>query len=216
MNITAVLCVHDDLTWFPQALSSVASQTRPVQEVLVVQSAQTPPEAGELAERFGAKTVVQTSPGLAAARNCGIALAQGDWLAFLDSDDLWENEKTHVQSAYLKKKDLDAVTGMLLRFTETPGATGQYTASHFTEVVPALTPGGLLVKKAVFKTTGLFDDRYRIACDHAWFMRLSEAPVRWEKMPDLVLRKRIHSGNLSNRTAEYRREIMNILRQKHT
>ena len=215
MTISAILCVHDDLTWLPQALSSIASQTRPVQEILLVKSEQTPPEADEWAEQFGAKTTTQETPGLAAARNHGIALAQGELLAFLDSDDVWEDEKTHVQLANLKMKNLDAVTGTLRRFTETSGAAGQYAPAHFTEVAPALTPGGLLAKKSVFETVGLFDTRYRIACDHEWFMRLTEASVRWGKMPGLVLRKRIHAGNLSNRMTEYRREIMNILKQKH-
>jgi glycosyltransferase involved in cell wall biosynthesis len=216
MTITAILCVHDDLTWLPEALSSIASQTRPVQEILVVKSVQTPPEADALAEKFNTKTTTQPTPGLAAARNHGIALAQGELLAFLDSDDLWEPEKTQVQLAFLTEKKLDAVTGTLCRFAEAMGGAGQYDPAHFTQTAPALTPGGLLVKKSVFETVGLFDTRYRIACDHEWFMRLTEAPVRWEKTSDLVLRKRIHTGNLSNRIAEYRREIMEILKQRTT
>lgn len=214
MTITAILCIHDDLTWLPQALSSIAAQTRPVQEIWVVKSELTPPEADAMAEKFGAKASTQPAPGLAAARNHGIGLAQGELFAFLDSDDLWEPEKTQVQLAVLTEKKLDAVTGTLRRFAEAMGAPGQYSAAHFTETAPALTPGGLLVKKSVFSSVGLFDTRYRIACDHEWFMRLTESPVRWEKTTDPVLRKRIHSGNLSNRIAEYRREIMDILKKR--
>ncbi|MEZ4959830.1 MAG: glycosyltransferase family A protein [Saprospiraceae bacterium] len=213
-TITAILCVHDDPAWLPQALSSVVGQTRPADEILVVKSAQTPDMVDGLAKQFGAIAVQQEAPGLAAARNFGIFLAQGNMVAFLDCDDVWEKDKTAYQLHHLEAANLDAVTGQLLRFADGAGEGGAYSAAHFTETVPALTPGGLLVKKSVFDTVGLFDTRYRIACDHEWFMRLTAGPVQWEKMDNLVLRKRIHPGNLSHRTAEYRREIMEILRER--
>jgi glycosyltransferase involved in cell wall biosynthesis len=216
MTVSAIVCVHQNLAWLPEALASIAGQSAPVSEVILVKSKETPAGADELAKRFGVKKMaVQEEPGLAAARNLGIRLASGNAVAFLDSDDVWEKNKTEVQTNLLETESLDCVIGCLRRFPEGPLNGQLYSEAHFLETVPALTPGGVLVRKAVFEKTGCFDSSYRIACDHEWFMRLLETSLRLKKIPDVVLRKRIHAANLSNGSAAYRQEIMQVLKNRN-
>ncbi len=211
---TAILCVHDNLTWLPEALSSIAFQNKPVDELILVKSLQTPAAADDLAQKFGARILLQPAPGLAAARNHGIAAAAGDLIAFLDSDDFWEREKTEMQTGLLEVENLDAVIGCLVRFPGSGLAAKNFPEGHFGEAVQAMTPGGLLVRKSVFEKIGCFDPRYHIACDHEWFMRLTAANLNIRKTADVVLRKRIHGGNLSNQVAAYRQEIMQVLKNR--
>jgi len=87
-----------------EAVVSVLAQTFRDFELLVVDDGSTDGTAETLAAFAGQVTVLRHPDrrGVSAARNTGVAAAQGEWLAFLDSDDLWLPEKLDRQMAFLK------------------------------------------------------------------------------------------------------------------
>ena len=85
-----------------EAVASVKAQTYRDYEILVVDDASTDDTREALAAGREVRVLRQADRrGVAAARNRGIAAARGEWLAFLDSDDLWLPEKLARQMAYL-------------------------------------------------------------------------------------------------------------------
>src|SRR6201998_4045686 len=95
-KISAVIPTHNRATLVIRAISSVLQQTYPVQEIIVVDDGSTD-DTKELLCRFlsplastaaSIRYHYQEQQGAAVARNTGIAAASGEWIAFLDSDDI--------------------------------------------------------------------------------------------------------------------------------
>lgn len=94
----------------PAAIDSVLNQTLPVEEILVIDDASTD-EIEEVLAVYGDRIRLvrhDTNKGAAATRNTGIAIARGDYIAFLDSDDEWAPDKNKQQLAFMQEYELDA------------------------------------------------------------------------------------------------------------
>ncbi|MBS0558367.1 MAG: glycosyltransferase family 2 protein [Proteobacteria bacterium] len=98
MRISVVIPACNAAAFLGEALASVAAQTAPADEVIVVDDGSTDATAA-VAAKHGARVISTPNRGVSAARNTGIAAAQGDWIALLDADDLWHPEKLARQIA---------------------------------------------------------------------------------------------------------------------
>jgi glycosyltransferase involved in cell wall biosynthesis len=99
-SITVVIPTYNRAEWLPATVESVLQQTRPPDEVLVVDDGSRD-HTEEVCRAFPApvRYVRQPNAGVSAARNRGVREARGEWVAFVDSDDLWDPAKLEVQAA---------------------------------------------------------------------------------------------------------------------
>ena len=90
MKLSVIMPCHNAEQWIGEALQSVAAQTHPPHEVIVISDASTDGSVS-VVRNSGVATHLLTVDvrNAAAARNAGIAVATGDWIALLDSDDVW-------------------------------------------------------------------------------------------------------------------------------
>jgi len=102
--ISVVIPSYNSAGCLAGAIKSVLDQTRPADEIIVVDDG-SKDNTGEVCGRFAGKVryVRQENAGASTARNTGIAAARGDWLAFLDADDLWDPKKLESQLAALAR-----------------------------------------------------------------------------------------------------------------
>lgn len=96
-SISAIVPTYNRRSVLPQAIESILSQTVPVSEIIVVDDGSTDGTIEwlqDLARHIPSlKLIEQEHGGANRARNAGVSAAQGELLAFLDSDDAWEPEK---------------------------------------------------------------------------------------------------------------------------
>jgi glycosyltransferase involved in cell wall biosynthesis len=112
MNSALVSCivpVFNGERYIQQALESIHQQTYRPLEIIVVDDGSTDNTIGVVKRlEFSVQYIEQDNMGPAAARNLGINLAKGDFVALLDSDDLWHQEKLTKQMArFQAKPELD-------------------------------------------------------------------------------------------------------------
>ena len=96
LPISVVVPVYNRENLVREALASVVSQSRPPAEIIVVDDGSTDGSAAAAAA-LATRVIRQENLGSAAARNRGIEEATQPWIAFLDSDDLWDSTKLEEQ-----------------------------------------------------------------------------------------------------------------------
>lgn len=215
-RISVVIPVYNGARHLAAAIESVLRQTVPVLEVIVVDDGSTDHSA-DIARRFGDQVCLLNQPnsGAAVARNFGIQHAQGNFLAFLDADDLWSERKLEWQLRALKEPPYpEVVYGMAEEFySDELDDTAKRSIRPLKSIQPAHVAGAMLISSENFHRVGFFNPELRIAETVEWFARARELQLKEVVIPEVVLQRRIHSSNSGLRISkmEYVRVIKESL-----
>ena len=102
-SVSVVVPTYNRAKWLPEAVASALGQTHRPLEVLIVDDGSTDhTEAVCASFAPPVRYIRQANGGVSAARNRGVREARGEWIAFLDSDDVWEPAKLEIQLAALR------------------------------------------------------------------------------------------------------------------
>jgi glycosyltransferase involved in cell wall biosynthesis len=100
-SVSIVIPFTDEIEFLHQAIASAQAQTGMEKEIIVVCNASELPVYDELVKKYSSLSILQeTQRGSAFARNAGLRMAQGDWIQFLDVDDLLLPDKIKHQLAF--------------------------------------------------------------------------------------------------------------------
>ncbi len=183
-KVSVVIPAYNAMLYLPNTLKSVLHQTFTNFEVLIIDdgssdqivnwaSLQTDPRV---------KLISQANQGVSAARNTGIAHAQGEYVAFVDADDLWEPTKLEKQVRCLEE---NPVVGLVYTWTvlidELGKPIGRVIASHaqgdvwqqLIEDDMISTGSSTMVRRSCFDTVGMFDTSLAFAEDWDMWLRIA-------------------------------------------
>jgi glycosyltransferase involved in cell wall biosynthesis len=198
--ISCIVPVFNGERFVREALESIRAQTYRPLEIIVADDGSTDGTQALVAS-FGEQVCYLSQPnaGPAAARNLGLGAAQGEFVAFLDADDLWHPEKLARQMARFEARpDLDLCVTHVQNFwvPELTEEAARYRGHpRLTNAVPGYTTCALLTRRALVDTVGQFDEALQHGDSTEWFLRAVEHGAVMELLPDVLLYRRLHHGN---------------------
>ena len=176
--ISVIVPIHNTRQYLKEAVDSLRAQNWPNLQVIAVDDGSTDGSAEEWERLAPEFKLIRTgnNSGPSAARNIGLSHATGQYITFLDSDDIWPDGKLEIHvSAFEAEPELRAVLGELSAFADLPGENG-VTARKFVKPHFLFLLGGMLCRRDVFDQVGHFDEiRFPFNNeDTDWFYRAWE------------------------------------------
>lgn len=207
-TISVIIPTYNRSRLLQRCLISVFSQLRQADEILVVDDGSTDDTSFLIREQFpSVKYLRQENRGVSAARNAGIACAQGDWIAFLDSDDEWLPDKLEKQVLALEQNPEHRVihTNELWLYR---GEQKNQKLKHrkyggliFQKCLPlcVISPSSVLIHKSIFDEVGLFDESLPACEDYDLWLRITARyPVLFID-EELIIKHGGHEDQLSQK-----------------
>lgn len=210
--LSVIIPVRDGAPFIGQAIDSVLAQAYRPLEIVVVDDGSADGSA-DVARAYGdpVRVIVQEAAGQAAARNRGVAEAEGSVLGFLDADDLWSAHRLPRQLDVLAAGRADMVSGGVEEFVE-PGSKADGVVIPRSSALPAALPGCLLLPAETFHRVGWFSTEWRVGEFIDWVARARHLGFRIESIPEVVLHRRLHGANLGLQSADARQDLIRIVR----
>lgn len=222
-RVSVIMPVFNCGRYIREAMSSVTAQTYKDFELIVVDDGSRD-DTKNIVNAFIAengqyriKYIYQENKGTAGARNAGIANSGGEFLAFLDCDDVWLPHKLEVQAPVLES---DAGAGLVFGGTAFFGETQAHPPPSETQDLSKLDHSAaslfagsyistltVMVRKACLEKSGSFDESLAIVEDYDLWLRIAKY-YRIVYVDSLVAKYRVHPGNISRITKENEEKLL--------
>lgn len=216
LTISAIIPTYNNAAFIKDAVLSIQQQSVSVTEIIIVDDGSTDNTEQVIQSLEGhIHYLRQQNQGPSAARNTGIKVAKGDWIAFLDADDQWTIDKLEKQIQTLHKyPELKLIAGDMseIDIENQVLVTSVLNKHHFLEKFEALNgkpipnafiellrknfipTGTVLIKKDALLEAGLFNDHIRYGEDlELWAKIASKHPITC--LPNVLMLRRQHGSN---------------------
>lgn len=185
--VSIIIPTFNRVDYLEEAIQSVVNQTYSNIEVLVVDDGSTTNYAESICNKYpNCYYYYKKNGGLSSARNYGVTKAKGEYIAFLDDDDFWKQDKLEKQVSILKaQKDIDCVHSSAMVVDKESNETGTIIGASENKVhkrsgnvfwnalgvwvVKSPTP---LIRKKVFSKKMFFDETIKIGEDLDFYWRM--------------------------------------------
>jgi len=219
--VSVVIPTHNGQRYLAATLDSVLAQQHRPLEIVVVNDGSTDCTA-QIVRGYApeVRLIEQEQRGHPAARNVGIRAAAGEFLGFLDHDDLWSPDKLERQMACFERNPaLDLVFGHILNFftPEMPPEERKRLAVPL-HPLPGLLQGAMLARRRSFDRVGVFSEERQTGDFLDWYGRALLAQMNVEMLPETVVYRRIHANNYQrmdkHRVSEYLHAVKDLLERR--
>ncbi|MDR1371000.1 MAG: glycosyltransferase family 2 protein [Dysgonamonadaceae bacterium] len=211
--ISVIIPCRDGVNYLAEAVAGIRRQNMPV-EIIVVDDGSTDNTA-DLAASLGCKVISIPHSGLSAARNVGLNNAQGEYILFLDHDDVMTaGALMRLFAAFTDGTDF--VSAKVQDFV-----SPELSEEDKDALVPRREPyGGLLTgaylfKRSVFEKVGDFDEKLRTGQGVDFLLRCAETGLQERKLNFVAAGRRLHNTNMGRMMREQEsKDYSTLLRGK--
>lgn len=212
-SVSVVIPVRNAARYLGEALRSVLAQQHPAAEIIVVDNGSTD-ASRRLAESFGpaVRVIDEPRPGACFARNSGVDCARGEYLAFLDADDLWLPGKLERQLRQMEsRRGLDMIFTWGENFLSPELTEAERRTVRFASGAgPFILPSTMLARRASFLKAGPIPDLGEGEFI-AWYGIAMAMGMQSDVIAEVLVRRRVHLTN-STRVAAKRHDLLRAAR----
>lgn len=208
--VSVIIPTYNRWPMVREAVDSALAQSCPAIELLVVDDGSEDSTASELRSRYGSSVRVLSQPrqGVAAARNLGVRRSTGDYLAFLDSDDLWLPQKIERQIAFMGARP----QAQICQTEEIWVRRGRQVNPRLRHRKPSgdifraslglclVSPSAVMMKRELFERVGGFDESFTVCEDYDLWLRIALDTFVYLIPDALVVKRGGHGDQLSRST----------------
>lgn len=226
-RVSVIIPAFNAAEFIAETLESVFAQTFPNYEVIVVNDGS--PDTTEFEKSLAPYInrlvyLKQENRGPSVARNAGVLKAQGEFVAFLDSDDVWDPNYLAVQMTAIDESpalDLIYADALLIGEGVPPGLTfmkaapsmGPVTFESLLRAECSVITSCVVARKEALLKAGLFDPEFVRSEDlHLW-LRLAHSGGRLAYHANVLARHRAHSDSLSADTTHMFKSKVEVFRK---
>ena len=204
--ISCIVPVFNGERYLPETLESVLAQTYRRREIILVDDGSTDGTAAVANSYRGRiRYIRQPNAGEAAARNRGLSMAGGEFVAFLDADDVWHPEKLERQIARFRERpELHLCFTQFRNFwvAEAVEEERRYRNGPLSEVQSGWSICTLLAPMRVFSEHGEFiRNGVPMSESMIWFLRAARRGAVIDVLPEILMHRRLHATNASRTNA---------------
>jgi glycosyltransferase involved in cell wall biosynthesis len=208
--ISCIIPVFNGERYLREAIGRILQQTYHPVEIIVADDGSTDGTASVVAG-YDEQVMYLQQPhaGPAAARNLGLSIARGEFVAFLDADDLWHLEKlTRQMARFQARPELDLCITHIQNFwsPELQEEVAHFDQHPLSQPFPGYVAQTLLARRALFNAAGQFNPALQHGGVKDWFLRMAEHGASMELLTEILVYRRLHETNLSHRKAATNRE----------
>lgn len=215
--VSVIMPAYNAEKYIAEAIGSVLSQDDVSLELICINDGSTDGTL-EIVQSFGDKIIVIDSPvnlGIAGARNAGIQVARGEYIAFMDADDMWRKHKLNRQIKQLTEHPHIDVSFTHVQCFLSPELSDDVKSQRLcpAEPLPGQIPPTVLMKRNSFDRVGLFDSRWRVGEFVDWLARAESLGLSFDMLSDVYLDRRIHDTNTGVRDRMSRIDYVRIVKE---
>jgi len=207
--VSVIIPAYNAGKYISETIKSVLKQTYSNIEIIIVDDGSTD-DTVEKVNKFNDKVTLltQKNKGVSCARNNAVSIAKGCWLAFIDADDLWLENKLELQINKLNKLNKlkwshtnsfyfgENQSGFVTR----SDLTKQYSGQVFSKLIinNFITTSTIIIKKELFLIHGGFDETLPALEDWQLWMNIAKSePIHYIKEP--LAHYRVYTGSTSRK-----------------
>jgi glycosyltransferase involved in cell wall biosynthesis len=219
--VSVIIPVYNGANYIAETIDSVLHQPVRDLEIIVVDDGSTD-HLKEVLEQFIAKNQIvyisQVNQGVSIARNHGYRKSRGQYIAFLDADDVWLNDNLETKLNKFESGEFGLVHSDAFVINEHSSKLQQMLCGKEGNLLEDMLawngtqvpgPSSILIKREVIEEIGLFDEQLSTSADQDFFIRVA-ARYKIGRVDKPTWMYRIHGNNMHKNIARMEHDVLRV------